>query len=128
VKARVHLSEIYLHDGRAREAEELLLVAIPSGDPEAYWRLADVMASMGRFAEAEAQIQAARSRFEALLEKHLLAFADHGAEFYSGSGNDPRRAFELASINLANRPTQRAVDLARETSETVPAHRRAFPS
>jgi hypothetical protein len=33
----------------------------------------------------------------------LLAFADHGAEFYSGSGNNPRRAFELASINLANR-------------------------
>ena len=31
-------------------------------------------------------------------------FADHGAEFYSGSGNDAARAFELASINVANRP------------------------
>ena len=54
------------------------------------------MNAMGRPADAEAQMQAARSGFEALLEKHLLAFADHGAEFYSGSGNDARRAFELA--------------------------------
>ena len=128
VKARVHLSEIYLEDDRAKEAEELLLAAIHSADPEVHWRLADVMASMGRFADAEAQMQAARSGFEALLEKHLLAFADHGAEFYSGSGNDPRRALELASINLANRPTQRAANLAREASETFQAHRGALPS
>ena len=61
-------------------------------------------------------MQAARSGFEALLEKHLLAFADHGAEFYSGSGNDPDRAFELASVNLANRPTLRAFEQAYETA------------
>ena len=35
------------------------------------------------------QLEAARSGFERLLEKHLLAFADHGAEFYAGSGSDP---------------------------------------
>jgi hypothetical protein len=101
---------------------------MPSADPEVHWRLADVMACLGRFADGEAQMQAARSGFEALLEKHPLAFADHGAEFYSGSGDDPRRAFELASINLANRPTQRAAKLARETSETFQAHRGALPS
>ena len=67
---------------------------------------------MGRLADAEAQMQAARSGFELLLGKHLLAFADHGAEFYSGSGNDPGRAFELARINLANRPTLRAFEQA----------------
>jgi hypothetical protein len=61
-------------------------------------------------------MQTARSGFEALLEKHLLAFADHGAEFYAGSGNDPRRAFELASINLANRPTLRAFEQAYEAA------------
>jgi hypothetical protein len=37
-------------------------------------------------------LAAARSGFEALLAKHPLAFADHGAEFYAGSGNDPGRA------------------------------------
>jgi len=58
-------------------------------------RLADVLAAMGRSAEAEVQMHAARIGFELLLDKHLLAFADHGAEFYSGSGNDVRRAFEL---------------------------------
>jgi hypothetical protein len=48
-----------------------------------------------------------------LLEKHLLAFADHAAEFYAGSGNDSKRALELARVNVANRPTRRAVEQAR---------------
>jgi hypothetical protein len=59
-------------------------------------------------------MQSARSGFEELLDKHSLAFADHGAEFYSGSGKDPRRAFELATINLQNRPTLRAFEQAYE--------------
>ena len=97
------------------DAEALLLPALSSGDPEVNWRLADVMIAMGRTSEAEAQMQAA-DRIRALLEKHLLAFADHGAEFYSGSGNDPGRALELASINLANRPTLRAFEQAYSTA------------
>ena len=105
MKARVHLSEIYLESGNVADAEALLIPAVSSGDPEVNWRLADVLAAMERPEEAEAQMQAARSGFETLLDKYLLAFADHGAEFYSGSGNDSRRAFELAMVNLANRPT-----------------------
>lgn len=116
VKARVHLSEIYLDEGRVEDAEALLLPAIPSGDPEVFWRLADVMLATDRFADAQAQMQSARSGFEALLKKHLLAFADHGAEFYSGSGDDAGRAFELARINLVNRPTLRAFEQAYETA------------
>jgi tetratricopeptide (TPR) repeat protein len=116
VKARVHLSEIYLEEGRVDDAEALLLPAIPSGDPEVSWRLADVMLVADRFAEAQTQMQSARSGFEALLKKHLLAFADHGAEFYSGSGNDAGRAFELAKINVANRPTLRAFEQAYATA------------
>ncbi len=116
VKARVHLSEIYLDDGRAQDAEALLIPAVASGDPEVFWRLADVMVAMERFAEAEAHMRSARSGFEALLGKHLLAFADHGAEFYSGSGNDAGRAFELARINVANRPTLRAFEQAHATA------------
>jgi hypothetical protein len=116
VKARVHLAEVYLRCGRAKEAEALLIAAISSGDPEAHWRLADVLIEMNRFADAEVQMQAARSGFESLLEKNLLAFADHGAEFYSGSGDDASRAFELASVNLVNRPTLRAFEQAYEVA------------
>jgi tetratricopeptide (TPR) repeat protein len=116
VKARVHLSEIYLRSGNARDAEALLVPAVSSGDPEVNWRLADVLAAMERPEEAKVQMQAARSGFETLLDKYLLAFADHGAEFYSGSGNNSRRAFELAMVNLANRPTLRAFEQAYEAA------------
>jgi tetratricopeptide (TPR) repeat protein len=110
VKARVHLAEIRLDQGRARDAMALLAPALESGDPEASWRLADVAHAMGDAREAASHLAAARAGFEALLAKHPLAFADHGAEFYSGSGGDPARAFELARLNLANRSTTRAFE------------------
>lgn len=110
VKARVHLAEIYLQSGRLEDAEDLLVPVISSDDPEVLWRLADVMFAKEKFAEAEEYKQQARLGFEVLLEKHLLAFADHGAEFYSGRGDDAGRAIQLASINLANRPTLRAFE------------------
>lgn len=112
VKARVHLAEIHLSYGRPSDAEALLIPAFGSGDPEVHWRLAEVMASMGRLADAEAQLEAARSGFEVLLDKHLLAFADHGAEFYAGAGNDTRKALDLVHVNIANRPTLRAFERA----------------
>ena len=59
-------------------------------------------------------MHAAQTGFEALLERHLLAFADHGAEFYAGSGDDPRRALDLARVNVANRPTLRAFEQAHD--------------
>ena len=109
-KARVHLAETYLSCGRADDAESVLLPALSSGDPEVHWRLADIMTAQGK--DAVAQMRAARSGFDAILERHLLAFTDHGAEFYAGSGNDCRRALELALFNVANRPTLRAFEQA----------------
>jgi tetratricopeptide (TPR) repeat protein len=108
VKARVHLAEIYNSQGHTDGAEELLLPALSSGDPEVHWRLADVLIAQERFEDAQSHLEAARRGFEELLGRHLLAFADHGAEFYAGSGNDHRRAIELARINFVNRPTRRA--------------------
>jgi tetratricopeptide (TPR) repeat protein len=116
VKARVHLSEIYLDDQMIGDAEALLIPALASGDPEVDWRLADVMIAQGNASAGKAYLENAARGFEALLDNHLLAFADHGAEFYSGSGNDPDKAFELASINLANRPTLRAFEQTYETA------------
>jgi tetratricopeptide (TPR) repeat protein len=115
-KARVHLAEIYSSSGRAGDAEALLIPAISSGDPEVRWRLADVLTSQKRYAEAEVHMQAAQFGFEALLERHLLAFADHGAEFYAGSGNSWSRALDLARVNVANRPTLRAFEQAHDVA------------
>jgi tetratricopeptide (TPR) repeat protein len=112
VKARVHLAEIYADQGDIGEAEALLLPALASRDPEVRWRLADVLVTQGRSAESETHLEAARLRFDELLEGHLLAFADHGAEFYASSGNDAGRALELARRNVANRPTRRAAKQA----------------
>jgi tetratricopeptide (TPR) repeat protein len=112
VKARVHLAEIYAHNGHTAEAEALLMPALAAGDPEVNWRLADVLHGSGRFADAQAQMMAARAGFKNLLDRHLLAFADHGAEFYSGSGDDAGKALDLARINAANRPTLRALEQA----------------
>ena len=109
VKARVHLAEICASEGRTNDAEALLLPALSSSDPEVNWRLADVLTTRGKLEEAERQLNVARLGFDQLLERHLLAFADHAAEFYAGSGNDCRRALELARTNVANRPTSRAV-------------------
>jgi tetratricopeptide (TPR) repeat protein len=117
IKARVHLAEIYLDVGRTRDATALLAPALDSGDPEVSWRLADIAEAAGDADEAALHLAASRSGFEALLAKHPLAFADHGAEFYLGSGGDPARALELAQLNLANRPTARAFALYEEAAD-----------
>jgi tetratricopeptide (TPR) repeat protein len=111
VKARIHLAEIYARHDRTHDAETLLLPALSSRDPEARWRLAEVLAAQGRFAEAETLLDAARAAFDELLGKHLLAFADHAAEFYATTGKNCLRALELARANATNRPTRRALKL-----------------
>jgi tetratricopeptide (TPR) repeat protein len=120
VKARVHLAEIYTSHGNPGDAEELLLPALSSDDPEVHWRLADVLIAQKRLRAAETHLEAARSRFDWLLSRHLLAFADHAAEFYAGSGNDWQRAFDLAHANVANRPTRRAVAQMHAIAARVP--------
>ena len=112
VKARVHLSEILVSHEETGDAETLLQPALSSSDPEVRWRLADVMVAQRRLDEAETELDAARFGFDRLLRRYPLAFADHAAEFYAGSGNDCRRALELARTNAANRPTRRAVKQA----------------
>lgn len=120
VRARVHLAEIHAGLDQTRAAKALLVPALSSGDPEVRWRLADVLMAEGRSEEAGAQLDAAQSGFETLLERHPLAFADHAAEFYSGSGNDLERALMLARSNLENRPTRRALRQMRAIAATRP--------
>ena len=115
-KARLHLAEICSAEGNFSEAEELLRRVMAIGDPEVDWRLADVLADQEKFEESEERMKAAHSGFESLLERHLLAFADHGAEFYAGSGGGLPRALHLARINADNRPTLRAIEQAHKVA------------
>jgi tetratricopeptide (TPR) repeat protein len=112
VKARVHLAEILLDHGETKDARNLLSPVTASGDPEVYWRLAEAAEAAANAEEAETFMEAARSGFESLLTRHPLAFADHATEFYLAGGANPAKGFELAQLNLANRPTPRAFALA----------------
>ncbi|WP_426409749.1 hypothetical protein [Bradyrhizobium ganzhouense] len=118
-KARVHLAEIYSSDGSLDDAEALLRPIVTVGDPEVDWRLADILAAQGKIEESEARMEAARFGFDSLLERHPLAFADHGAEFYAGRGDDRRRALQLARINAENRPTLRALEQVRNIATSA---------
>jgi hypothetical protein len=126
VKARVHLAELHLGAGRPEGAMAVLTPVRPSNDPEVDWRLADVADALDDPAAA-AHREAARAGFERLLAKHQLAFTDHAAEFYAGSGDDLARALDLACINVSNRPTLRAFEqacaIAREAGDTPAAAR-----
>jgi tetratricopeptide (TPR) repeat protein len=117
VKARVHLAEILLDNEDLVAARDLLAPVAASGDPEVSWRLADVASAAGDGEEAASQLAIARAGFEALLTRHPLAFADHAAEFYLGSGENVKRALHLARLNLDNRPTARAFDLYAAAAE-----------
>jgi tetratricopeptide (TPR) repeat protein len=119
VKARIHLAEILTEEGRLAEAEALLVTMIDIGDPEVRWRLSEVCSETGSQHEAERHLERARTLYDELLGKYLLAFADHGAEFYLAVGNDPARALDLALLNLDNRPTLRAFELAFEAANVA---------
>ncbi len=146
VRARAYLDEVarvlpsYAHAVVHLAALEPLAQALPrlqalertSDDPEVLSATADALRRSGRTAEADAEASAARARFEEVLARMPLAFADHAASFYLGMGRDPARALELAKQNAENRPTAEAVELwlsaaqaARSAGETCAAAARA---
>ncbi len=79
-------------------------------DPEPYELLAELDLQIGDRDARAAALDAARSRYQALLARHPLAFAERAAELFLVTG-DPGRAFALAESNLANRRTEQARDL-----------------
>ena len=117
--ASVHLAEIHLQNGKFGQARSLLNSVMESGDPEARWRMSELLAAEGNISASEVELEAARLMYEDLLSRHELAFADHAAEFYLGSGNKPVRALELSLLNLQNRSTIGAYEQAIEAAQAA---------
>jgi tetratricopeptide (TPR) repeat protein len=114
VAAGVHLAELEAaRSDLASAVPRLERLVAASGEPEAEALLGRLHVRTGDPERGRAEIERARGRFERLLARHPLAFADHAAEFYLGPGADPARALALARQNLANRGTRRAAALVR---------------
>lgn len=117
--AAVHLAEIYLDHDEFEDSHKQLTSVLHSGDPEVRWRLSDLFTKQGNLTAANAEKEIARTMYETLLSRHELAFADHAAEFYLGSGADPERALQLSLVNLNNRSTKRAYSLALDAAHAA---------
>lgn len=115
--ATVHLAEIQMENGKLDRARELLSSVVGSGDPEVRWRMSELFAKEGNTQASVNELEVAKFMYEDLLTRHELAFADHAAEFYLGSGHDPQKALKLANANLVNRKTPRAYTLAIDAAE-----------
>ena len=122
VVATVHLAEIEATSGDETTARARLRRLVDQGveDPEP----AGYLGELGP-ADATALIEAARARYEVLLDRHREAFADHGSEFFAGPGGDPARGLELALFNLDNRRNPRAFKVAIEAATAAGESERA---
>ncbi len=110
-KARVHLAEIFMSQNNYRGALNLIDPIKDSQDPEVPAILAKIHSLLNNEIEAQSFKDLAALRYQTLLQDFELAFADHGAEFFMGIGDNPVYALELAQKNLANRKSDRAYDL-----------------
>ncbi len=82
-----------------------------SDDPELLGVLGDKTRESGDLKAAEPVVARAAARYEALVAREPAAFADHAAQFWLDTGNDPQKALSLAKINLETRKTPKAYEL-----------------
>jgi len=95
------------------EAEALLKpLFVTSDDPELHFVLAMKFQARGDAAGAKVHLDAAAQRYDELMRRHPAAFADHAAQFWLDAGGDPKKAFDLAKVNLQSRKTPKAYELA----------------
>jgi tetratricopeptide (TPR) repeat protein len=126
VGANINLAELEMVRGDKPAAMEgLSRVLRLTDEPEALALHGLLQARAGNLEEGEQEISRARQRFESLLARDPLAFADHAAEFYLGPGRDAERAWALAEQNLANRETDRSVALVVRAAEATGRYERA---
>jgi tetratricopeptide (TPR) repeat protein len=117
--AVVHLAAF---DPPDRALARLRDVERTSDDPEVIAGEADALRRAGQTDEAAAAAGRARARFEEVLGRMRLAFADHAAQFFLGMGADPARALSLAKVNVENRPTDEAVELWLTAAQAAGSH------
>ena len=92
-----------------RDAEALLLPALSSGDPEVEWRLADLMIANGDF-EAGKHTCRPHAPDSKRFWKGIYLHSRIMVQSSIRAAVTIQRAFKLAAINLANRPTLRALN------------------
>lgn len=108
VHAAVHAATT---DTPERAIERLEALRTVTTDPELLSALGDAHKRAKHDAEAKKATDAAHARYTELLAKHPEAYADHAARFYLASGNDPKKALDLAEKNAKVRATEEAIDL-----------------
>ncbi len=95
------------------EAEALLKpLLVTSDDPELHFVLAMKLETRGDAVGAKVHVDAAAKRYDELMGRQSAAFADHAAQFWLDAGGDPKKAFDLAKVNLQSRKTPKAYELA----------------
>ena len=119
VVAEVHLAEAERSIGDSSGAIERLKIISETQDPEPSGLMGELLTEAGRKSEANIHLTLARTRYNDLLQKYPFAFADHGAEFFSGPGADAERALKLAKLNLSNRKSERAYIVAIGAAEAA---------
>lgn len=125
VHARVHLSEIYIENDLLDQAAAVLEPIMNTEDPEVFWRYAQLKERSYKNAEREDFLLKAKARFQDLLSRHELGFADHAVEFYLGTNQEIDCTFELANKNLRNRPTLAAYEAAYAAALAASKHAQA---
>ena len=106
--AVVHLAALQPPDVALKQLQEL---AKTSDDPDVLAGQADALRRAGKADDAKAMAERAAARYAEVLARLPLAYADHAASFYLGTGHDPARALVLAKQNADNRPTDEAIEL-----------------
>lgn len=118
--ANIHLAELEVARGDLASAmARLERVVASSNEPEALALVGVLHVRTGDAVHGAREVSLARQRYESLLARDPLAFADHAAEFYLGPGADVERAWVLAQQNLANRDMERAAALAIKAAEAT---------
>lgn len=126
VPAQGHLAQVEAKLGEYEPAlARLRPLATSSDDPDYTAQLARILEDLGETVEAEHWQQVTVGRYDALVDRHPAAFADHAAEFWLGAGHDPFRAVSLAAQNLSYRPTPRARRLMQRARDQATEYRRS---
>ncbi|MFO0588020.1 MAG: tetratricopeptide repeat protein [Polyangiaceae bacterium] len=107
--AAAHLARLVPAEQAPSILEPLLAT---SDDPEILGVLADRLRERGEKEKAETYVTRAAARYDELMTRQPFAFADHAAQFWLDTGGDPKKALDLAKINLQARKTPKAYELA----------------